>query len=122
MSGEEMTPEEFEAFAREMEERTLDARIVAELERVPDASVVIPADFAARVAAKVPAKPEVAVAPTYYGRKVMWCCFAVLLVVLAVLAARGMGRSAYGTAIEWILCAQFLAIAVWLATRRLRTN
>jgi len=122
MSGEEMTPEEMRALAREMEERAFDERIATELEREPDLSAVVPADFAARVAAKVPARPAVAVAPTHYGRAVMWCCLTVLLVVLVVLAAKGLGQTTFGTAIEWALCAQFLAIAIWLATRRLKTN
>ena len=122
MSGEEMTPEEMIALAREMEERAFEERIVAELERVPDLSFAVPADFAARVAAQVPARPSVVVAPTYYGRAAMWCCFAILLVVLVVLAAKGLGQTTFGTAIEWALCAQFLAIAIWLATRRLRAN
>ena len=49
--------------SREMEERALDARIVAALERVPEVSQSIPADFAARVAAQVPARRAV-VGPT----------------------------------------------------------
>jgi len=50
MHGEEMSPEEVEALAREMEERALDERIVAALEGTPDVSYSIPADFAERVA------------------------------------------------------------------------
>jgi hypothetical protein len=122
MLGEEMNPEEIESLAREMEERALDERVVAELERAPDLSDSIPTDFAMRVAAKVPASRPVTVAETHYGWTVMWCSLAVLFVVLVVAAVRGLERSAIGTAIEWTLCAQFLAIAIWLAMRRWSAN
>jgi hypothetical protein len=52
----------------------------------------------------------------------MWCCLAVLFVVLVVVAVEGAGRSKIGTAVEWTLYAQFLAIASWLAVRRWRAN
>lgn len=119
MPGEEMTPEELAALAREMEERVFDERIIAELERVPDLSAVVPADFAARVAAKVPAKRAVSVSvrQTHYGWTVMWCCFAVLLAAMVIVATRGLGHSAIGTAVEWTLCAQFLALAIWFVMR-----
>jgi hypothetical protein len=122
MRGEEMSPEEMEALAREMEERALDKRIVAALERAPDLSGSIPADFAERVAAKAPARRPVVVRATQYGRKVMWCSLAVLFVVLVVLALRGAERSTIETTVEWTLYAQFVAIATWLAVRRWRAN
>jgi len=124
MPGEEMTPEELEALAREMEDRAFDARVIAELERAPDVSAAIPADFAARVAAKVPARgavlvvPSVSIRQTDYGWKAMWVCLAVLFVALMVLAAKGLGHTTIGTAVEWTLYAQFLGIVIWLGARR----
>ncbi|WP_260705332.1 1-phosphofructokinase family hexose kinase [Edaphobacter flagellatus] len=117
MPGEEITPEELEALAREMEERALDERIVVALESAPDLS--ISADFAARVAEKVPVKRVPTVAATHYGLKVMWAALAALLVVLAVLAAaHGSERSVVGEVIEWVLVAQFLSLAIWLGLHR----
>jgi hypothetical protein len=124
MPGEEMTPEELEALAREMEDRAFDARIIAELERVPDLSSAVPVDFAARVAAQVPARRAVMVPPsapdheTHYGRTAMWVCVAVLFAVLIGAAAKGLGHSTIGTVIEWTLYAQFLGIVIWLGRRR----
>jgi hypothetical protein len=46
----------------------------------------------------------------------------VLFVALVVLAARGFAGSLLGLAIEWTLCIQFLAIAVWMGTQRMRSN
>ena len=123
MRGEEMSPEEMKALAREMEERAFEEHIVAALEQAPDLSGSIPADFAARVAAAVPARrPVVAVRVTQYGRKAMWCSLAVLLVMLVVVALHGAERSTIGTVVEWTLYAQFLAIAIWLAMRQWRAN
>ncbi|WP_035350457.1 hypothetical protein [Edaphobacter aggregans] len=121
MRGEEMSPEEMAALARE-EERAFEDRIVAALERAPDLSSSIPADFAERVAAKLPARRLVAVRTTHYGRKVMWWSLAVLLVMLVLVAVRGAERSTIGAAVEWTLYGQFLAIAIWLAVRRWRAS
>jgi hypothetical protein len=122
MRGEEMSPEEMETLAREMEERAFDERVVAALERAPDLSSAIPVDFAERVAAKVPVRHPVAVRATQYGRKAMWCSLAVLFVMLVVVAVQGMERSTIGIVMEWVLYAQFLAIAIWLAMRQWRAN
>jgi hypothetical protein len=113
MRGEEMSPEEL---ARE---RAFDERIVAELERAPDLSVSIPADFAQRVAARVPARRPVTVRATHYGRMAMWCSLLVLLVLLVAAATRGMQLA---TVVEWVLFAQFLGLAVWLGVRQWRAN
>jgi hypothetical protein len=121
MPGEELNPNSVDDLAREME-RALDERVVSSLESLPDLSASIPADFAARVAAKVPARQPVPVLTTHYGRTVMWCCLAVLFVALVVVAAKGLGHSAIGTAVELTLYAQFLAIVVWLGVRRWRAN
>src|SRR5437899_10703916 len=118
MRGEEMSPEA--ALAREIEERAFDERVIAELERAPDLPGSIPADFAERVAAMVPARRPVAVQGTQYGRKVMWCSLVVLLLVLVVVAVRGTQASAVGTVMEWVLFVQFLGLAVWLGVRQWR--
>jgi hypothetical protein len=110
MSREEMSREE-------MDVRALDERVVRALERVPDAAVSIPADFAARVAAKVPASRPVSLTPRHNGRTVMVVSVVGLLVMLLGLAHVGAERSVYGRAVEWLLYAQFLALAVWLGTR-----
>jgi hypothetical protein len=104
----------------ELIEKALEQRIVHELERVPDLSSSIPADFAVRVAAKVPLRRAVPVAPSRYGRAAMWISLAALFGVLLVVAGLGLGRSALGVAIEWCLCAQFLTIAVWMTIYRRR--
>ncbi len=123
MSGDEMNSELMsEQGTREMEQRVLDARIVRELERVPDVSLSIPADFAARVAGKVPER-KTGVAPvTHYGRTLMGVSLVVLLVALVVLAAQGFGSSPIGLMVEWSLCIQFLVLAVWMGTQRWRSN
>jgi hypothetical protein len=124
MPDEDLTPEEMEALALEMEDRALDGRIVAELESVPDLSDAIPDDFAAGVVARVPSRRPVSVPvrESRYGWAAMWCCLVVLLGAMVVLSAQGFGRSTVGTAVEWTLCAQFLAIAIWFAMRGWRAS
>jgi hypothetical protein len=117
MSGDEM---KLEAFAQEA--RELDERILRELERSPEISSTIPEDFAARVAANVPVRPSLAIRTSHYGRLLMAASLVVLFVALVVLAARGVAGSPVGQAIEWTLCVQFLAIAVWMGTQRRRSN
>lgn len=103
-------------------ERELDARVVEQLERLPDLSAAIPADFAARVAAQVPARRPVPVRTTHYGRMLMIFGLVVLFVALVVLAIRGSAGSTIGMALEWTLCVQFLAFAVWIGVQRFRSN
>jgi hypothetical protein len=117
MSGDEM---KLEAFAQEA--RELDERILRELERSPVISATIPQDFAARVAAKVPVRQPVAIRTSHYGRLLMAASLVVLFVALVVLAVRGFGGSPLGQAIEWTLCVQFLAIAVWMGTQSRQSN
>lgn len=119
MSSDEMKLE----VSAELEARALDARIQQELDRVPDLSMEIPSDFAARVAAKVPARREIPeIRSTNYGRTFTWAGLVVLLAVLVVLSAQGFVRSTVGLAIEWTLFVQFLAIAVWLGARLWRSS
>jgi hypothetical protein len=112
MRGEPMSEE------RMLQDRLLDERIVRALESEPDVSEMIPSDFAARVAAQVPARKPVAVTPTHYGRRAMIFCGVVLFAVLVALTARGVEHSAIGLILEWCLFAQFVTLAIWLGTRR----
>jgi len=124
MHGEDLTQEELEALLRVETERAFDARIIAELERVPDLTAAIPEDFAAKVAAQVPAKKVqsartfAAVRTTHYGQFAMWAGLAVLL-VLTVFASRG-SLSVVSMTVEALLFMEFAAIAVWLALRSWR--
>jgi len=118
MPGEEMNDRMVEELERE--ERALDQRILGALERAPEVS--IPADFAARVAAKVPARRSVPVTPARWGRLTMRVSLAVLLVAMVLVAVKDGGRTAMGSAVEWTLCTQFLAFAVWLGVRRWRPS
>jgi hypothetical protein len=124
MFNDNMNPElSDEQEARELQERAFDARIMRELERAPDLSSSIPSDFASRVAGKVPQrKPVVLPRPAHYGRTLMAASSVVLLIALVVLAMQGFGNSAIGLGIEWCLCIQFLAIAVWMGTRFRRSS
>jgi hypothetical protein len=117
MSGDEMRLE-----AAAQEARELDDRILRELERVPAISATISPDFAARVAAKVPERRPAAVRTTHYGRLFMAASLVILFIALVVLAARGFAGSPIGQVIEWTLCIQFLAIAVWMGVQSWRSN
>ena len=63
-------------------ERKFDAMLTAALERQPQ--VAIPAGFAARVAASLPARKPVRV--THYGRWVAYLCMMLLVAALAWIA------------------------------------
>jgi hypothetical protein len=105
---------------RELEERNLDHRIVAALEQPPDLSAAIPNDFAARVAAKVPAKRPVTVRATNYGRRAMWFGLIVLLAAIVIFSSQRADQSIAIIAVECLLVAQFLAIITWLSLRSSR--
>jgi hypothetical protein len=94
----------------------MEARLTRALERVP--KPLIAADFAARVAAQAPARVPVAVTPTYYGRTAVVIGMVVLFVALVVFAPRTVGNSTFWLAMEWVLCAQFVGLGVWLGVRR----
>jgi hypothetical protein len=122
MSDDGMNLEASVQELRELEERAFDSRILQELERVPEVSEIIPPDFAARVTAKVPAQRPVEVRTTHYGRAFMGASLVVLFLALVVLATRSFVSSPIGLAIEWTLCIQFLAIAVWMGAQHWRSN
>jgi hypothetical protein len=94
---------------------SLDARIILALESAPRAE--IPAGFAARVASQLPARPTVVLTPGRYGQRAALACLLVLLVLMLAIAHKATGSSLYWSSIEWIFCAQFAALAVWLVVR-----
>lgn len=101
-----------------MEIRALDARIVRALEKSPDAAALIPENFAARVAGRVRVRRAIALKPTHYGRNAMVLSVAILLMVLLMLALGGSDRSMLGVVVDWCLCAQLIALAMWLSVKR----
>jgi len=85
------------------------------LEQAPN--VTIPADFAARVAAQVPVRPLVRCGFRAMGcwrRRLAWACW----YLPWCMAMHSTGRGVFGIALEWVLCAELVALAVWLAARR----
>ena len=122
MAEHSMNPTEpesqlLEAQLREAE--VLDARITFALEAAPQPE--IPLDFAARVAAQVPAIRPMTLTPRGYGRNAAMLSLAVLLALIFVFAHRA-GASPLWTTMEWIFCVQFALIAVWLAMRQARPD
>ena len=96
-------------------ERQLDQRLVRALETRP--KVTIPADFAGRVASHLPPRKVPTLTPRHYGRKAMVACIIALALAMLALASNHIERSVFGVALEWILCAQFLVLVVWLGTK-----
>ncbi len=101
-----------------MDARMLDACIVRALERSPDPSAFIPENFAARMAGRIPVRRAISLRPTHYGRNAMFLSMVALLVVLVVVALGGRDNSALGIVLDWCLCAQLIALAMWLSVRR----
>jgi hypothetical protein len=94
----------------------LDQRLVRALDAAPE--IEIPADFAARVASRLPARPRpVSIATTHYGDKAIFIGILVTLFALVALTLPTAGRATFGL-VESFLLAQFLALAVWLSIRR----
>jgi hypothetical protein len=103
--------------------RALDGRIVDALECAP--RVRIPEGFAARVAARVPARRVSAywlarIRATRYGVRVAIAALIVLAVAMLVLAPHTTGGGPFWKLMEWTLCAQFCVLAGWLALWRFR--
>jgi len=96
------------------ESQLLDARITLALETAPQPE--ISPDFAARVAAPLPPLTLLTLTPRRYGRNAAMICMCVLLALIFVFAHRA-GVSPLWTSMEWIFCAQFALVAVWLAAR-----
>jgi hypothetical protein len=93
----------------------LDARILRVLETAP--RLEIPADFAARVARRLPPLPAPILSPARYGYRAGVVCLIVLLALILAFARRGTGTSVFWLSLESLFCAQFALVAVWLAVR-----
>ncbi|HEX4580762.1 MAG TPA: hypothetical protein VH139_01815 [Acidobacteriaceae bacterium] len=92
-------------------------RITRALERAP--AVVVPADFAARVMARLPERkarpaPEAGWLPrrTHYGRNAMLAGAVLLCCLLVAGAVASHGDAAWRVA-EWTALAQLAGIALW---------
>lgn len=106
-------------------ERALDLKIVQALETRP--TVAIPSGFAALVASRLPARRSaqgfasrsaMTLRPTHYGQWVMVASLVALVATLMALLASHFGNTPAGLALEWIVYAQFLALAAWFGLRR----
>ena len=91
---------------------SMDERLTRALERKP--KVDVPAGFAARVAGQVPVRRAFAVPAARYGLLAARIGMGVLLLALVVVAMRFPGRTMFGVALEWILCAELAGLAIWL--------
>jgi hypothetical protein len=92
----------------------LDLRILYALETAPD--LQIPADFAARLTSKLPARRPISLTPTHYGRNAMLIGMVVTLVALLALTLHNGTHAAFSLA-QSLLLAQFVALTVWLSIR-----
>jgi hypothetical protein len=99
----------------EMEMARLDQRLIHALEAAPEAQA--PADFGARVVSRLPARRSVSLTRTHYGYYAMLISMVILLATLLLLAPQTAGRSIFELTLQWLLCAQFIGLAVWLSAR-----
>jgi hypothetical protein len=100
--------------------RILERKIQTALEATP--RLEVPAGFAARVAAVLPPRPEIALTPRRYGVRVAMICLLALVVVLPALAPKIPGSSLYWLSIQTLFCGQFVLVTVWLVGRRDRSR
>ncbi|MGP8259492.1 MAG: hypothetical protein ACLQM6_06005 [Acidobacteriaceae bacterium] len=89
----------------------LEQRVIRALERVPEVNV--PEGFAARVAGQLPQRRAV-ITTTSYGLMAIRISMAVLVLALVVVAMHATGRGVIGIALEWVLCAELVGLALWL--------
>ena len=127
MQPDPMNPEQLAAVQREEDraaerallERALDLCIERALERAPQ--VHIPADFAAKVAARIPAQSvrlrTARIPARSIGFGVAAACLILLAVAMLALAPHTT-HSTFYIALEWTLAAQFCLIAAWIAKPR----
>jgi hypothetical protein len=111
MHDEPLNPDNLSQSAMEH----LDQRIVRALETAPEPQ--IPADFAARVASRLPARRPVSLTPTHYGQNAVLIGIVVTLAALVLLALHSTGHATFGL-LDSLLFAQFLALAVWFTVWR----
>ena len=93
----------------------LEKRILLALETAPQPE--IPADFAARIARRLPPRPAVVLTPKRNGQRAGVACLVMLLGLMLAFAHRATGPSLYWFWLESIFCAQFALLAVWLVAR-----
>jgi hypothetical protein len=98
-----------------MNPQSLDARIILALETVPRPE--IPADFAARITGQLPSRAALVLTPGRYGQRAAAVCLVVLMVLMLAFARLATPGSLYWFSIEFIFCAQFVLLAVWLVVR-----
>ena len=96
-------------------------RVVRALERQPE--VAIPADFAARVAGSAGVRRAASVRRprlrrTHYGYSMGLIGMAMLLLAMLAFASRAVAGSVTWVGLEWVLCGQFVALAMWFGLRR----
>ena len=91
---------------------SMEERLTRALEAKP--AVDVPAGFAARVAGQVPVRKAVAVPTARYGLLAARIGMGVLLLALVAVAMHFPGRTMFGVALEWILCAELAGLAIWL--------
>ena len=109
---ESLEPEDLSQSGLESEH--LDQRIAGVLEAAPRPQIA--ADFAARVAARLPATRPMSLTPTHYGRYAMMIGIVVILAALLIIAQHS-ADPAFGL-LESLLFAQFIALALWLTVWR----
>ena len=97
----------------------LDQRILHALETAPE--LHIPADFAARVTSKLPARRPVSLTPTHYGRNAVLIGIVITLLALLALTLHNGAHAAFGLT-QSLLLAQFVALTIWLSIRRENFN
>lgn len=93
----------------------LDLHILRALETAP--IIEIPADFAARVARKLPARRPVSLTPTHYGQNAVFLGMILTLVLLIALTLHNGRNATFGLA-ESLLLTQFVVLTVWVSVRR----
>jgi len=98
----------------------LDALIVQALEAQPRPA--IPADFAARIASRLPARKQASFRPRYFGLAFSWIGGIALILALVFLSPSSTRGSSTGAWIELFVCTQFLCLVVWLALRAHRIH
>ena len=98
------------------EEAEMEQRLTRALEARP--TVEILADFASRVAGRLPERRPITLTPTHYGRKAMVICMVVLgVALLAGFVMHGVTVPPVVQVVGWILYAQFLGLVVWFGVR-----
>jgi hypothetical protein len=110
-----MNPADLSHAAAEPASAELDQRLTRALEVAPE--VRIPADFASRVASRVPARPMVTSTPTHYGDYAMTLGVLATLAILFWLGLHTHNGPAFSF-VESFLLAEFIALTVWLTVWR----